>query len=53
MKRVVYFTKGIKLVNDGYSNKIIKKNELLDEITDTLTGAVNHVIKNYKVEIEE
>ena len=51
MKRVVYFTKGIKLLNDGYNNKIIK-NEVLEELTDTLIGAIGYVIKNYKVEIE-
>lgn len=47
MKRVVYFQKGIKLENDGYNNKIIQNNEILEEITDTLVGAKSYIIKNY------
>lgn len=47
MKKVVNFTKDIKLVNDGYNNKIIYglNNEILEEITDTLVGAKNYIIK--------
>ena len=48
MKRVVYFQKDIKLENDGYNNKIIQNNEILEEITDTLVGAKNYIKKNYK-----
>lgn len=49
MKRVVYFQKGIKLENDGYNNKIIQNNEILEEITDTLVGTKSYIIKNYNV----
>lgn len=49
MKRVVYFQKGIKLENDGYNNKIIQNNEILEEITDTLVGAKSYIMKNYNV----
>ena len=51
MKKVVYFQNGIKLENDGYNNKIIYEpnNEILEEITDTLVGAKDYVIKNYNV----
>lgn len=51
MKVVVNFTKDIKLVNDGYNNKIIYglNNEIVEEITDTLVGAKNYIIKKYKV----
>nr|DAX42006.1 MAG TPA: hypothetical protein [Caudoviricetes sp.] len=49
MKRVVYFQKGIKLENDGYNNKIIQNNEILEEITDTLVGAKAYIKKNYDV----
>lgn len=49
MKRVVYFQKDIKLENDGYNNKIIQNNEILEEITDTLVGAKSYIIKNYNV----
>lgn len=45
MKRVVYFQKGIKLENDGYNNKIIQNNEILEEITDTLVGAKGYIKK--------
>lgn len=45
MKRVVYFQKVIKLENDGYNNKIIQNNEILEEITDTLVGAKSYIIK--------
>lgn len=48
MKIVVYFQKVIKLENDGYNNKIIQNNEILEEITDTLVGAKGY-IKNYNV----
>lgn len=47
MKRVVYFQKGIKLENDGYNNKIIQNNEILEEITDTLVEAKGYIKKNY------
>lgn len=51
MKKVVNFTKDIKLVNDGYNNKIIYglNNEIVEEITDTLVGAKNYIIKKYNV----
>lgn len=51
MKKVINFTKDIKLVNDGYNNKIIYglNNEIVEEITDTLIGAKNYIIKKYKV----
>ena len=49
MKKVVYFQKGIKLENDGYNNKIIQNNEILEEITDTLVGAKGYIKKNYNV----
>lgn len=41
MKKVINFTKDIKLVNDGYNNKIIYglNNEIVEKITDTLVGA--------------
>ena len=47
MKRVAYFQKGIKLENDGYNNKIIQNNEILEEITDTFVGAKGYIKKNY------
>lgn len=47
MKRVVYFQKDIKLENDGYNNKIIQNNEILEEITDTLVGQKATSKKNY------
>lgn len=49
MKKVVYFQKDIKLENDGYNNKIIQNNEILEEITDTLVGAKGYIKKNYNV----
>lgn len=49
MKIVVYFQKDIKLENDGYNNKIIQNNEILEEITDTLVGAKAYIKKNYDV----
>lgn len=51
MKKVINFTKDIKLVNDGYNNKIIcgLNNEIVEEITDTLVGAKNYIIKKYNV----
>jgi hypothetical protein len=51
MKKVVNFTKDIKLVNDCYNNKIIYglNNEIVEEITDTLVGAKNYIIKKYNV----
>lgn len=45
MKRVVHFQKNIKLENDGYNNKIIQNNEILEEITDTLVGAKDYIKK--------
>ena len=49
MRKTVFFTGAIKLVNEGYNNKIIDEsnNEILDEITDTLQGAIQFVIKTY------
>lgn len=54
MSKVVFFTGNIKLVNDGYNNKIIdlSNNGLLDEITDTLEGAIQFVIKTYGTNVK-
>ena len=48
-EKIVFFTHEIKLVNEGYNNKIIDttNNEVMDEITDTLQGAVRFVIEKY------
>ena len=45
----VFFTHNIKLVNNGYNNKIIdtSNNDVLDEITDTLQGAIQFVKDTY------
>ena len=49
MIKIVFFTHGIKLVNEGYNNKVIDQsnNGILDEITDTLQGAIQFVIDTY------
>ena len=54
MKRTVFFTNAIKLVNNGYNNKIVDEatNRILDEITDTLVGAVEFVVKNYGAKVK-
>lgn len=54
MRRTVFFTGAIKLVNDGYNNKVIDEsnNGILDEFTDTLEGAIQFVIKTYDVHVK-
>ena len=49
MKKTVFFTHNIKLENNGYNNKVIdlSNNGVLDEITDTLQGAIQFVVKTY------
>ena len=49
MKKVVFFTGGIKLVNDCYTNKIIDEsiNGILDEFTGTLEDAIQYVTIEY------
>lgn len=53
-KKTVFFTGAIKLVNDGYNNKVVdlSNNSILDELTDTLQGAIQFVIKKYGVKIK-
>ena len=54
MKYTVFFKCGIKLVNDGYTNKIIDEsiNAILDEFTGTVQDAVQYVCIEYGTKVK-
>ena len=49
--KTIKFTGGLKLVNNGYNNKVIhcSTGVMLKEFTDTIQGAVKYIKETYNV----
>lgn len=51
--KTIKFTSGLKLINNGYNNKVIHcaTGVILKEFTDTIQGAVKYIKETYNAQI--